>query len=474
MNLTKANMKKLLLLIAAGVVLNAAVQHLDLLGVFLRVALGLITPFLAGSAIAFVINVPMRQVEDRLFPPLAPGKKAGRLRRAKRPISFVVTLLLLCGLLVVIFFLILPEIGRTLQNFVDRIPVFAQQTQEWGEQLMEQYPEVVDVLSRISIDWEKLSQGFIALAQNSMSGVLNSTLDLASSIIGGVVGSVVAVVFAAYILLQKERLGRQFRQLLYAFLPEHHADRITEVGTLSYRTFSRFLSGQCLEAVILGCMFFLTMSILRFPYALTISVLITVTALIPIFGAFIGCIVGAFLILTVDPMQALWFVVLFLILQQVEGNLIYPHVVGSSVGLPSIWVLAAVTIGGSVMGIAGMLIFIPLCSVFYTLLRHSILNRLRARKIPQEKILSPKKLSDITFVRHGKAPVVDGPPESDGADWDEIDEPAVEQQETGEPDEQPDSPEPPAQETEQAGEQNEAKEPSLEQAETEESEEKKP
>lgn len=466
-------MKKLLLLIAAGVVLNAAVQHLDLLGVFLRVALGLITPFLAGSAIAFVINVPMRQVEDRLFPPLASGKKAGRLRRAKRPISFVVTLLLLCGLLVVIFFLILPEIGRTLQNFVDRIPVFAQQTQEWGEQLMEQYPEVVDVLSRISIDWEKLSQGFIDLAQNSMSGVLNSTLDLASSIIGGVVGSVVAVVFAAYILLQKERLGRQFRQLLYAYLPEHHADRITEVGTLSYRTFSRFLSGQCLEAVILGCMFFLTMSILRFPYALTISVLITVTALIPIFGAFIGCIVGAFLILTVDPMQALWFVVLFLILQQVEGNLIYPHVVGSSVGLPSIWVLAAVTIGGSVMGIAGMLIFIPLCSVFYTLLRHSILNRLRARKIPQEKILSPKKLSDITFVRHGKAPVVDGPPESDGADWDEIDEPAAEQQETGEPDEQPDSPEPPAQETEQAGEQNEAREPSLEQAETEESEEKK-
>ena len=238
MNLTKANMKKLLLLIAGGVVLNAAVQHLDLLGVFLRVALGLITPFLAGSAIAFVINVPMRQVEDRLFPPLVPGKKPGRLRRAKRPISFVVTLLLLCGLLAVIFFLILPEIGRTLQNFVDRIPVFAQQTQEWGEQLMEQYPEVVDVLSRISIDWEKLSQGFIDLAQNSMSGVLNSTLDLASSIIGGVVGSVVAIVFAAYILLQKERLGRQFRQLLYAFLPEHHADRITEVGTLSYRTFS--------------------------------------------------------------------------------------------------------------------------------------------------------------------------------------------------------------------------------------------
>lgn len=408
-------MKKLLLLIAAGVLLNAVVQHLDLAARVLYLFLGLIAPFLAGAAIAFVINVPMRQVENRLFPELPPDKRPGRLRRAKRPISFVITLLLLGGLMAIVFFLILPEIGRTLQSFIDRIPIFAQQTQEWAETLMAKYPEIVDEISRISIDWEKISQGLMNFAQNSMSGVLNSTLDIASSIIGGVIGSVVAVVFAAYVLLQKERLGRQFRQLLYAFLPEKHADRIVEVGTLSFRTFSGFLSGQCIEAVILGCMFFLTMSILRFPYALTISVLITVTALIPIFGAFIGCIVGAFLILTVDPMQAFWFIILFLILQQVEGNLIYPHVVGSSVGLPSLWVLAAVTIGGSVMGIVGMLIFIPLCSVAYTLLRHYVLLRLRRRGISAEKILHPKKLADLTFVRHGKSPVVDAVPEAEAA-----------------------------------------------------------
>ena len=416
LNLSKANMKKLFLLVAGGVVLNALLQHLDLVGYFLYVVLGMIAPFLAGSAIAFIINVPMRQIEMRLFPELPEGRKPGRLRRAKRPISFIVTLVLLGGLLAVIFFLILPEIGRTLQSFVDRIPAFAQQTQEWAETMMAQYPEIVDEISRISINWEQIMQGLMDFAQNSMSGVLNSTLDIASSIIGGVVGSVVAVVFAAYVLLQKERLGRQFRQLLYAFLPEKHADRIVEVGTLSFRTFSGFLSGQCLEAVILGCMFFLTMSILRFPYALTISVLITVTALIPIFGAFIGCIIGAFLILTVEPMQALWFIVLFLILQQVEGNLIYPHVVGNSVGLPSLWVLAAVTIGGSVMGIVGMLIFIPLCSVAYTILRHHVLIRLRERNIPKEKILFPRKLSDVTFIRHGKSPVVDMPPE-DEAVW---------------------------------------------------------
>ena len=406
-------MKKLLLLVVLGVALNAALQHLDLVWKAADLLLNLAAPFLAGAAIAFVLNVPMRQIERRLFPELPEGRAPGapgRLRRAKRPISFFLTLLLVCGVLAVVFFLILPEIGRTVQSLVDRIPLFLQQAQENADRLAEQYPDLVEWINSISIDWEKVTQGAMDFAQNSMGSVVNSTIGIASSIIGGAIGSVVAVVFAAYVLLQKERLGRQYRQLLYAYLPEKYADRISEIGTLSFRTFSGFLSGQCLEAVILGCMFFLTMSILRFPYALTISVLITVTALIPIFGAFIGCIVGAFLILTADPMQAVWFVILFLILQQVEGNLIYPHVVGSSVGLPSLWVLAAVTIGGSLMGIVGMLVFIPLCSVAYTLLRHNVLNRLHRRNIPKEKYLFPKKLSEVPFVR-GKAPIVDCVPD---------------------------------------------------------------
>ena len=415
MNLTKSNLKKLALLIAGGIALNAALQHLDLVRGFFAMILGFLTPFLAGSALAFVINVPMRQIEGRLFPPLAPGKRPGRLRRAKRPISLLLTLLLLFGLLTIVFFLILPEIGRTLRSLVDQIQKSGQELQVWAESMAEQYPDIVEKVSRVTITGEQIMSGLSDFIQNSVGGLVNSTIDIASSIIGGVVSGVVALVFTIYLLIQKERIGRQFRQLLYAYLPEHAADRISDIGTLSFRTFSGFLTGQCLEAVILGCMFFLCMSVLRFPYALAISVLIAVTALIPIFGAFIGCIVGAFLILLVDPILALWFVVLFLVLQQVEGNLIYPHVVGRSVGLPSIWVLVAVTIGGSVMGLAGMLIFIPLCSVAYTLLRENVLQRLHRRRIPEEKLHPPAKLAENTFVEHGKAPVVDSaadqPPE---------------------------------------------------------------
>ena len=205
------------------------------------------------------------------------------------------------------------------------------------------------------------------------------------SIVSGVVSAatnfVIAFVFAMYIVLQKERLSVQVRKIMYAFLPRKGADWINRVASLAYTTFSHFFTGQCLEAVILGTMFFVAMTIFRFPYALLVGILVAFTALIPIFGAFIGCVVGAFLILMENPMQAVLFVVMFLILQQIEGNLIYPHVVGNSVGLPSIWVLVAVTVGGSLMGIVGMLVFIPLMSVCYTLFRQWVYDRLKKREL---------------------------------------------------------------------------------------------
>ena len=187
--------------------------------------------------------------------------------------------------------------------------------------------------------------------------------------------------------MQKERLGRQVRKVLQAFMPAKRVARVIYICSLSYRTFSNFITGQCIEAVILGTMFFIVMSIFQFPYALLVGVLIAFTALIPIFGAFIGCIVGALLILMVNPMQALMFVIMFLILQQIEGNLIYPHVVGNSVGLPSIWVLVAVTLGGNLMGVAGMLIFIPLMSVAYALFREWVYRRL-AKKARNGKTMN--------------------------------------------------------------------------------------
>ena len=203
-------------------------------------------------------------------------------------------------------------------------------------------------------------------------------------VIGGVVSGVstfvIALIFSFYILLQKEKLGRQGRQVLYALLPERRADRTLEILRLSSRTFSSFLSGQCLEACILGTLFVAAMTIFRMPYALLVGVLIAFTALIPIFGAFVGLGIGAFLMLMVNPMDALIFTITFFVLQQIEGNLIYPHVVGGSVGLPSIWVLVAVTVGGSMMGVVGMLLFIPLCSVLYALLREAVHGRLAQKK----------------------------------------------------------------------------------------------
>ena len=224
-------------------------------------------------------------------------------------------------------------------------------------------------------------QTAINFLKNGAGNVLNSTFTVAKTVINSLMNFFVAFVFACYILLQKEKLSVQIKKVLYAFLPLKAVDKTLEVASLSYKTFSSFVTGQCLEAVILGTMFFIVMSILRFPYALLVGVVIAFTALIPIFGAFIGCVIGTFLMLVSNPMQAVAFVILFLVLQQIEGNLIYPHVVGGSVGLPSIWVLVAVTVGGSLMGVVGMLIFIPLSSVVYALFREVVYKRLKERGI---------------------------------------------------------------------------------------------
>ena len=241
----------------------------------------------------------------------------------------------------------------------------------------------------LEIDWKGLTEKAVGLVQTWGSGLLSSGGGFIGGFVSGVSTFVIGLIFSFYILLQKERLARQGRQVLYALLPEAWADKTLEVLRLSGRTFSSFLSGQCVEAVILGALFVAAMTVFRMPYALLVGVLIALTALIPVVGAFIGCVVGALLIAVTNPWQAVGFVVLFLVIQQIEGNLIYPHVVGSSVGLPSIWVLAAVTLGGKLMGIAGMLFFIPLCSVLYALFRGFVKARLSARKVPPRKWRDP-------------------------------------------------------------------------------------
>lgn len=245
------------------------------------------------------------------------------------------------------------------------------------------------MVNNLEFDWNKIMDTGINFFKNGAGSVVNSTITAAKSIVSGLTTFFIAFVFAIYILLQKEKLGVQAKKVLFAFVRRGRAEATVEVLSLTYNTFSSFLTGQCVEAVILGSMFAVSMTILKLPYALLVGVLIAFTALIPIFGAFVGCGVGAFLIFMVDPMKALIFVVLFLVLQQVEGNLIYPHVVGNSVGLPSIWVLAAVSIGGSLMGVVGMLIFIPIVSVVYALFREIVYLKLKKNQI------DPKELENM-------------------------------------------------------------------------------
>lgn len=382
MDLNKNNMKKLLAIVAFAILLLVGLQNLPSVMAFFGFLLKLIFPFLLGLGIAFVLNVPLRFVERVLFR----GKEAADFRKKlRRPLCLAITILLVGGVVFIVMFLILPEVGRTLQTMAERIPPFLTGVQVWITDLIARHPEWADWLTTLDIDWNKLSTGAVELLKNGTGVLLNSTLSVATSVFSALFNFFLGFVFAVYVLMQKEKLGRQSRKVLYAYLPEAKADRVISVCSLANKTFSSFLSGQCLEACILGALFLIALTIFRFPYALLISVLTAFTALIPVFGAIIGCVIGAFFILIVNPMQALWFVILFQVIQQIEGNLIYPHVVGNSVNLPSIWVLVAVTIGGSVMGVAGMLLFIPLCSVLYALFRETVGKRLQRRRVPKEK-----------------------------------------------------------------------------------------
>lgn len=348
------------------------INYIKVLGL-LAAAVNMAAPFILGAAIAFVLNVPMRRIESSLSCVL---KKDSRLLR---PVSMALSILLVAGVLFLVMFVVAPQLVRTLLGLQSSIPVFFGEVRQWLEKLFAENPQILTNMEQIQIDWQELFNDALKFLKNGAGSMLDTTFSAAISIVNGMSTFLIGFIFSIYILLQKENLIRQTKKLLAAFLLEKTVAGIIRIAALTSKTFSNFFTGQCVEAVILGSMFFIVLMVLRLPYALLIGVLIAFTALIPVFGAFIGWAVGAFLMLIISPMDALLFSAVFFTLQQIEGNMIYPHVVGNSVGLPSIWVLVAVTLGGSMMGVVGMLIFIPLCSVLYTLLRDTVNERLRRR-----------------------------------------------------------------------------------------------
>lgn len=401
MQLDKENIKKIVGIVSFAILLNWGLKNTEFIGKLVGLAIGLVLPFLIGASLASIINVPMRFLERKLFDePYAKRKKIPQQKkniperppiwwRMKRPLSLILSLILVVGVIFLGMFLIVPEIADSFSTIAVSIKQFPDQLHRWSLQMMDYMPQIAVWLEQLDqnmdIDWQKTIMEAISFLQNGAGNVLSTTFNVTASIFSGIVTGFLAIVFSFYLLLNKEKLGGQIKQILYAYMKDEHADYIVRVGRMANKTFSSFLSGQCIEAVILGSLFFVAMTIFRFPYALMISVLIAFTALIPVFGAFIGCIVGAFLILLLNPIQAIWFVVLFLVLQQFEGNVIYPKVVGGSVGLPAMWVLVAVTLGGSTMGVVGMLVNIPLFSVLYSLFREAVKNRLKQKQVPIEK-----------------------------------------------------------------------------------------
>lgn len=341
----------------------------------------IIFPFILGGAIVFVLNVPMSFLEKKIFENIKKENKAAR--KLARPVSLLLTIVLVVGVIALVMIGVIPQLTKTMGSLMINITDFIPQIKIWIRDFFHDNREIMNLVDQVQFNPDQAIRWGISLLGNGAGNMMNTTVSAVGSVVSGLATFFIAFSFACYVLFQKEKLHVQVRKVLFAFLPKQKADAFLKVCSLTYRTFANFLTGQCLEAVILGCMFVVTLSILRMPYALLIGVLIAFTALIPIFGAFIGCAVGSFLIFMVSPKQAIIFIIVFLVLQQIEGNLIYPHVVGESVGLPSIWVLAAVTIGGNLMGIVGMLVFIPLLSVVYTIFRKVVYQRLKKRHIKQ-------------------------------------------------------------------------------------------
>lgn len=376
MELNKRSVKRILLIITFTVLLIWGVYNHKQLGEILLGIYSLISPFVIGLCIAYIVNVLLRPVEN-LWMKLLNKRKGKWPEKLKRPLCLLLTILLVIGIILAIVLIIMPELRDSVASLIDMIPSYADEVQRWWGSLSTFLDKYNVDLPEFDFKPDKL----IDILKDGGTVLFNTTASVAGSIVTAVMNFVIAFAFSIYVLAQKETLKRQSMKVLNAVMKPEKLDKLLNLLRLANKTFTNFITGQLTEAVIIGALCFIGMTIFRMPYAPAISVLVGFTALIPVFGAFIGTAVGAFLILLVKPIQAVWFVIFIIVLQQFEGNLIYPKVVGKSVGLPGIWVLVAVTVGGNAMGVMGMLISVPLCSVLYAVSREAVNNKLKMKRI---------------------------------------------------------------------------------------------
>ena len=373
MELNKTNMKKLMLLITFGIGLFWLLSNLIVITDFISHLFKLLFPFILGGVLAFILNIPMTKIESFIK-----GKIKNRKTKLPiRTISISISLAILIVFIILFAFLLIPELIQNIELLINNIPEFISNVETWILNLVDNYPEIKPTIEDIFKDTTNFNNVMVTV----LNYVINGSLNFITNLISSVFTVFTAIVFAVYMLSQKEYLQRGIKKVMYAYMKKEYVQKIISIANLANKTFSKFISGQCVEAIILGTIFFVVLTILRFPYALIISVLTTITALIPMFGAMIAMFIGALLIAVTNPIQAILFIIVFQVIQQIENNFIYPKVVGKSVGLSSMWTLLAVVLGGSLMGISGMIIGLPLASILYAILKEETNEQLIKKKI---------------------------------------------------------------------------------------------
>ncbi|MBP1889023.1 putative PurR-regulated permease PerM [Clostridium moniliforme] len=384
MKYIKNNLKPYMLIATYIIVLAYIVLNLSTVWTFLGKILGILSPFLLAIAIAFVLNIPMKLIENKILKFMDNSKKFPFLKYFKRALSIVITILLVVSLLTTLIIFVIPQLVDSFSKLIDSVPSYVQSFEHLVTSNLGNFQGFDKVWNDILNAWKDV----LSFAGQFLGVTLNRLVNITVSLTSGVVNFFLAVIFAIYMLASKEVLIFQCKKLLYAHLKEKTANYILKVGRLSNETFQKFIAGQCTEAVIIGTLCFIGMLILKLPYALLIGFIVGVTSLIPIFGAFLGTIPSAFLIFIINPIKALVFIIFIIVLQQFEGHLIYPKVVGNYIGLSAIWVMFAMLVGGSLLGFVGLLIGIPLFGVIYKLLKENTNNKLISKELSNKDILN--------------------------------------------------------------------------------------
>lgn len=375
-NMKDPKFKSNLLLATYVVVLAFIFINIKSVGNIFGSTMGMLKPFLIAICIAFVLNIPMKFYEEKVL------DKVIKQPKKRRPLAIILTIITIIAIVVGLVLFIIPQLVESGSTLVKNIPDYVKTL----EMFMAEHFSKTEVFDELWNQVLSMGENIIKVVGQVTGSLVSQVVDITVGVTSTIINFFMGILIAIYILLSKEKLGIQAKKILYAFFDRIKANKVMEVARISHDKFSKFITGQCIEAVILGGLGFIGMTIFSMPYALLVSTIIGVTALVPIFGALIGTIPAAFIIFMVEPMTAVWFVILIVVIQQIEGNLIYPMVVGNSIGLSAIWVLLAITVGGSTFGILGILIGIPLFGVLYTLLSTITNSKLKEKNIKVEDI----------------------------------------------------------------------------------------